>query len=279
MKHPSKITLGRIIFTALMGFMMGCDRDITNDHPKSRQQTMASDCPNDTSPALIPAPQLARNWWMDWFRQKLKEPGRESAKLVFLGNSIIQGWESEGRDIWEQFYSHRAALNLGFSGDSTEHVLWRLHNGHIDGMNPELVVVMIGTNNTGQRRDPPEITACAIQLILHELTTRLPDSRILLLAIFPRSLKPDDPTRQLNEEINHLIAGFEDKKTIYYMDINEYFLDERGYLPKEIMPDFLHPNERGYRIWAETMEPMVQKMLQEPKKKKPGEIPATDLPE
>ncbi len=231
-----------------------------------RQAGTSIDCPHYSKAAVTPAPlqeHWSRSWWMDRYRQKLEESGRESARLVFLGNSITQGWEDQGREVWEEYYADRNALNLGFSGDRTENVLWRLQHRHVDGLDPELVVLMVGTNNTGHRRDPPGSTAHGIEMIVEELKTRLPESRILLLAIFPRGYDPDHEMRQLNNEVNKRISGFADRDRVYYMDINEVFLDEEGQLPEEIMPDYLHPNGQGYRLWAEAMEPMMRQLLQE----------------
>lgn len=230
----------------------------------NRQSDDPIDCPHYSEAAVTPAPlqeYWARSWWMDRYHDKLEEPGRESARLVFLGNSITQGWESEGQEVWEQYYADRDAINLGFSGDRTENVLWRLQKGHVDGLDPELVVLMIGTNNTGHRQDPPESVDLGIGMILDELKSRLQDTRILLLAIFPRGNERDNEMRRLNRLINERIAGYSDHDRVYFMDINSVFLDDDGRLTEEIMPDYLHPNEQGYRLWAEAMEPMIQQLL------------------
>ena len=222
------------------------------------------DCPHYMKAAVTPAPLntfWARDWWMDRHREKREAPDRTSARLVFLGNSITQGWEGDGQAIWNEFYADRDAFNLGFSGDRTENVLWRLHNGEIDGMAPDLVVLMIGTNNTGHRQDPPESVARGIEKILDELESRLPDTRVLLLAIFPHGVQPDNLMRRLNNRINEHIADFDNRDLVRYIDINDAFLDNDGRLPADIMPDFLHPNEKGYRIWAETMEPVLEELL------------------
>lgn len=231
----------------------------SNDPPETNQRE-----PDPEIPAITPAPleeSWAIDWWMDRHQEKLEAPERESANIVFLGNSITQGWESEGEEVWNRYYADRNAFNLGFSGDRTENVLWRLHNGAVDGLDPEVVVLMIGTNNTGHRQDPPEETTLGIEMILEELKTRLPDTRILLLAIFPRSEEPDHQMRQLNSTINQQIAGFSDQDRVWFMNINKVFLSDDGFLPESIMPDFLHPNEKGYRLWAEAMEPMLNTLL------------------
>lgn len=185
------------------------------------------------------------------------------AKLVFLGDSITQGWEGSGKDVWAQYYGNREAANFGISGDRTEHVLWRLDHGNFDGLSPKLIVIMIGTNNTGHRKDPATETAAGIKAIIDRLEKKCPDSTILLLAIFPRGEKPEDDLRKLNEDANRLIKMQADGKKVVWLDINAKFLDANGVLPKAIMPDFLHPQAEGYKIWAEAMEPEIKRLLGE----------------
>lgn len=185
------------------------------------------------------------------------------AKLVFLGDSITEGWEGSGKDVWAQYYAKREAANFGIGGDRTEHVLWRLDHGNFDGLNPKLIVIMIGTNNTGHRKDPATETAAGIRAIIDRLEKKCPNSKILLLAIFPRGEKPDDDLRKLNEDANRLIKMQADGKKVVWLDINAKFLDANGVLPKAIMPDFLHPQADGYKIWAEAIEPEVKRLLGE----------------
>lgn len=197
------------------------------------------------------------------------------AKLVFLGDSITQGWETKGKATWEKFYAQRAAANFGIGGDRTEHVLWRLENGNFDGLTPKLIVLMIGTNNTGhQNRPMPEInnqvyacsaeqTADGVELILRALKKKAPQAKILLLSIFPRGETPADPMRQQNEATNAIIAKLADGKTIHHLDIGKTFLQPDGTLTKEIMPDLLHLSEKGYDMWAEAIEPKIKELLGE----------------
>lgn len=120
---------------------------------------------------------------------------------------------------------------------------------------------MIGTNNAGHRQDPPAQTAAGIQSILTELRERLPNTKVLVLAIFPRGKDNNDPLRQLNEATNKIIETYADGKHIFYLDIGAKFLNADGVLPKEIMPDLLHTNEKGYEIWARAIEPKVKELI------------------
>ena len=152
-------------------------------------------------------------------------------------------------------------MALGFGGDRTENVLWRLQHGEIDGIAPKVAVLMIGTNNTGHRAENPETTAAGIKRLLGEIRQRLPKTRVLLLAVFPRGEKPDDFLRGINRRVNQLIAGYADGRDVHFLDIGAALLQPDGTLSKDVMPDLLHPNERGYEIWQRAMAPTLQKLM------------------
>ena len=206
----------------------------------------------------------AVKWWQPRHDQKLADLKKmEQVDLLMIGDSITHGWEGHGKKVWDEFYVERHAFNIGFSGDRTENVLWRLQHEAVKGIAPKLAVIMIGTNNTGHRQDPAEETAAGIQAIIVELQKQLPETKILLLAIFPRGENSDNPLRKLNTSINEIIAGYDDGKKVFFLDINSEFLDEDGTLPKSVMPDLLHPREAGYATWANAMEPSIAKLMGE----------------
>lgn len=198
--------------------------------------------------------------------QRFNEISKEGkAKLVFVGDSITEAWEGPGREVWEKYYSKRHAANFGVSGDRTEHVLWRLDHGNFDGLSPDLVVIMIGTNNTGHRQDKPEDTAAGIRAIIDRIEKKCPKAKILLLGVFPRSEAADHPHRRLNIAVNEIIKGFADNKQVFYKDISPAFFNDKGELSKDIMPDYLHLTPEGYRRWAEAIEDDVATLLGENK--------------
>src|SRR5262249_35264815 len=139
---------------------------------------------------------------------------------------------------WDKHYASRKALNLGISGDQTQHVLWRLDHGNLDGLAPKVAVVMIGTNNSGGGQTAEEI-AEGIQRITDKLGEKLPKTKVLLLAIFPRGEKPD-PQRELIAAVNQKIAKLADGKRVHYLDIGPKFVGADGTIDKAVMPDFLH---------------------------------------
>jgi beta-glucosidase len=212
--------------------------------------------------AETPTPQR-QAWWTERHDRTVSRIRQGQVDLLFIGDSITQGWEEDGRPVWDRYYAGRRAVNLGFNSDQTDNVLWRLEHGELDGSAPKLAIVMIGTNNATIREDPPETTTAGIRAILTTLRTRLPDTKILLLAIFPRGASPDDPLRRMNEAVNARLPTLADQRQVVFLNINRRFLDGDGRLSAEIMPDFLHPSALGYRLWAEGMEEFVKKLMEE----------------
>lgn len=209
--------------------------------------------------ATKPEPKK-EDWWQERHAQMNERVKQGNVDLLFIGDSITHGWEGEGAPIWEQYYAARNAVNLGIGGDRTEHVLWRLENGNIAGISPKLAVVMIGTNN--HKANSAGEIAEGVTAIIRKLRNDLPEMKILLLGIFPRT----DVEQELQDklkQVNTLIADLAADKMVKYFDIGRFFLDDAGNLPKEVMPDLLHPNAKGYQIWAEAVEPMIAELMGE----------------
>lgn len=181
--------------------------------------------------------------------------------LLFVGDSITDFWPRRGELSWLKFAPYRPA-NFGISGDRTEHVLWRMLNGELDGISPKLIVLMIGTNNIGQCPDEkPEWAANGVKRIVEVIRQKLPSTKILLLAVFPRASK-DSVFRQKVNEINKIIPSLADGSQVVYLDIGDKFLDANGEIPTAIMPDKLHPSPKGYDIWYEAVAPTIAKMME-----------------
>ena len=216
--------------------------------------------------AIIPELRTNPTNWVARHEGFVREAQKGGIDILFLGDSITDGWRDRGLSVWNKYYAPRHAANFGIGGDHTQHVLWRMDHGELNDIKPKVIVLMIGTNNTGKGNDHktprntiPEIIA-GVQAVVGELRVKLPDSKILLLAIFPRSTL-DDPQRAQVALINTVIAKLDDGKMVRYLDIDPKFIEADGTLPKSIMPDLLHPNERGYQIWAEAMGPTLDEML------------------
>jgi len=166
--------------------------------------------------------------------------------LLFLGDSITQGWHDN--QVWQRYYGPRHAANFGIGGDRTEHILWRLANGEVEGIKPKVVVLMIGTNNAGS--NSADDIASGVTAIVKDLRKRLPETHVLLLGVFPRSEKSDKLRAKL-QQVNEQISKLDDGSHVTYLDIGKSFLNPDGTISREIMPDFLHLSAKGYLLWAD----------------------------
>lgn len=211
--------------------------------------------------------------WLPRHAKILERVKQGGVDLIMIGDSITSGWEDSGKKVWDEYYGHRNALNLGYGGDRTQHVLWRMQNGEIDGINPKLAIVLIGTNNSKSESATPERICDGIKAIVCELRNRLPNTKVLVLGIFPRRSKEQlenqsvvatyNPQQAKIDETNKLVSKIADNKMIYYLNINKVFLNDKGVLTRDVMTDLLHPGEKGYQIWAEAMEPTIVNLMGE----------------
>ncbi len=214
-----------------------------------------------TNDAIVPVARAGNAAWMARHAKMNARVAQGNVDLLIIGDSITHGWEGSGKQVWEKFYTPRNAVNLGIGGDRTQHVLWRLQHGNIKGISPKLAVLMIGTNNAGD--NTPEEIAEGIKAIVDLLRAKLPETKVLILAIFPRGPNNADPLRQVNQKTNAIVAKLADGKMVHFLDINRVFLEPDGTLSREIMPDLLHPREKGYGLWAKAMEPTVARLMGE----------------
>lgn len=209
----------------------------------------------------------------DRFREQSARMEQGDVDLLWVGDSITHFWEDAGAPVFEKYYGKRKTMNFAISGDRTGHVIWRIEHSPMDKIDPKMAVVMIGTNNIGHGSSNPAQTVEGIQKIVAMLKERYPAMKILLLKVFPRGNKPDDPLRvgvnEINDGLEKIYAdGGVENVQLY--GIGDLMLDADGTLPPEIMPDALHPNAAGYEIWASAIEPLVIEGL--------GETPEEILP-
>jgi lysophospholipase L1-like esterase len=217
--------------------------------------------------ALVPTPRDFPTNWMTRHEAYVAEAKKGGIDLLFLGDSITDGWRwsNGGSKIWPQLYAPRHAANFGIGYDRIQNVLWRVENGELKNISPKVVVLLIGTNNHGNEDDgrprniTPEIIA-GISNLVRQIQARLPQSKILLLGVFPRGDKAD-PVREHVKAVNAGISKLDDGSKIKFLDLGGKFLAPDGTLPRDIFPDRLHPNAKGYQIWADAMEPALQELL------------------
>ena len=222
---------------------------------------------SDTHSAVIPVPRGLEANWMK--RAKLLDErvkDNPDTQVLFIGDSITQGWEAPngGSNVWKKVYEPRKAVNLGIGGDRTQHVLWRLEKAPLENVKPKAAVLMIGTNNSNGEDNTPGQIIDGIEAIIKKLRARLPNTKILLLAIFPRGENFNAQRGKL-AQINQILTKFHDGQNVHYLDIGPQFLNRDGILPGDIMPDYLHLSEKGYQIWADAIEPKLSELLGEKK--------------
>jgi lysophospholipase L1-like esterase len=250
MTHPWR---NRITSTLLLAIVATCATVASAQAPAARAAKKVAS-------TVQPAPRT-NAWWQKRQEQLNANVAKGGAQLLMIGDSITQGWEGSGKEVWKKYYDNRHAVNLGIGGDQTQHVLWRLEHGNLDGIHPKLAVLMIGTNNSGS--NTPDQIAAGVRAIVEKLRSSVPETKVLVLAIFPRGPKPDNNLRKVNEAANEEISKLADNQNVYYLDIGKKFLKPDGTLTKDIMPDLLHLSPQGYEIWASSIEPMVSRLMGE----------------
>jgi lysophospholipase L1-like esterase len=182
--------------------------------------------------------------------------------LLFEGDSITEGWMNKnGKEVWQTRYVEKygdKVANFGIGGDRTQHVLWRNDDGELENIHPKVVVLMIGTNNSGS--DPAEEIANGVTKIVKQIRDKT-GAKVLLLSVFPRGQNDENAQRKVNAQVNEQIKKLDDGTNVRYLEIWKQFLDKDGDLSKDIMPDYLHPNQKGYEIWADAMQPLLDEMM------------------
>lgn len=217
--------------------------------------------------ASVGAPKKGNARFFELHESFLKRTKEGPIGVLFLGDSITEGWK-KAPHIWDHYYAKYQPANFGIGGDQTQHVIWRIENGELDGISPKVVVLMLGTNNTGA--NTAEQIAAADRKIVEMIRTRLPETKVLLLAVFPRGprkmreggMEPVEKKMEIINAVNADLAKLDDGKMVRYLNINSHFMGNDGKsIPNIIMPDQLHPNAAGYQLWAEAMQPLLDELM------------------
>lgn len=249
----SKFLSGQICFAFVMMTISLC---VADDKPATVHQDPILHEPNS---AVVPVPRDKN--WVKRHEEMVERLKQGNVDLIFLGDSITQGWGKDGKKIWDQRFKPLNAINMGIGGDRTQHVLWRLDHADFSAVKPKLVVLMIGTNNAGHE---PNITGEqigeGIKAVVANLREKLPETKILLLGVFPRG-KSANEMRDRLAKATEIASKTADDKNVYFLDIGSKFLKEDGTISKKIMPDYLHLSPEGYKIWADAIEPKVKELM------------------
>ncbi|GIO16302.1 hypothetical protein J19TS2_58570 [Cohnella xylanilytica] len=221
--------------------------------------------------AVIPVSKLEEDsydWW-ERHEQVLRIQKELDPEVVLIGDSITHFWGGEPwsdnvhgeRIAWNSVFAPYRVLNMGFGWDRTQNVLWRLDHGQLDGLKPEVVVILIGTNNTSEtenaRANDADEIAEGLRAICDRVEAKVPNARIVVMAVFPREKEPDHPRRVLIREINERYAKLAEERGYAFVDIGPRLLEPDGTLSSETAPDYCHLTERGYRHWAEALRPLL----------------------
>ncbi len=224
--------------------------------------------------AAVPRARMDTPWWRQRHEQKLAELARGRVDLIWLGDSITQDWEMAGPEewrnfapVWRHYYDGRGAVNLGFKGDNTGHLLWRMQNGELDGIQPRAAVVLIGANNMGRVRWTAPQTVAGVTAVVDELRRRLPGTRVLLLGILP-SIRSKYVTRTTEAVNRELAARYPAGGAITFMDLTALFMRDGQFDRTQFYDDFLtppdpplHPTAQAQARMAEAIEPTLAAML------------------
>jgi beta-glucosidase len=223
-------------------------------------QTNAPEVHSNTAIVPVPRTDWATNRQALVLQRAKEAPG--DYDIEFIGDSITEGWEGGGKNVWSDFYGRRKVINFGVGGDRTQHVLWRFEQGQLDGIKAKVAVVMIGTNNSNNQDNTEAEILEGVTAIVQQIRTRQPDTKIILLGIFPRGATFSSQRGKILQ-VNEALAKLDDGKDIFYIDFGPQLIENNGSISKSIMPDYLHPNAAGYLIWANATEPKLKQLLGE----------------
>ncbi len=198
--------------------------------------------------------------WLKFHEQHLQLTRKRQINVAFLGDSITQDWKKH-KSLWRQHYGKYGAANFGIGGDRTQQILWRIDQGLFDHMQPQVVVLNIGVNNLLGNPSEANRIAAGIEKIVATIRDKSPQTKILLLGIFPTGQQPNTPIRKKIQAINTRLAKLDNGKSIYFLDIGSEFLATDGSIKKKMMPDYLHLSRQGYQIWVNSMRRQFTEIL------------------
>ncbi|MDO4627966.1 MAG: GDSL-type esterase/lipase family protein [Planctomycetia bacterium] len=211
---------------------------------------------------LVPANKMHEAWWKARHEANCARIAQGNVDFLLIGDSITHGWDGAGKEIQAFFYGDRNYVNMGFGGDQTQHVLWRLNDAPMDKIQPKAAMLLIGINSLwGDWENCSENVALGIQACVDKLQALYPDIKILVLDIFV-VLEPESACRPraaaASAKMRELLRDY---KNVQFMDINDLWLNEKSEIPRELMGDLVHPSREGYILWGNRVEPVIAEML------------------
>jgi lysophospholipase L1-like esterase len=207
-----------------------------------------------------PTPRNDNSVWLAR-HAALLERSKKGADVIFLGDSLMQGWEGpDGEEAWKKHFEPLRAANYGAGGDRTQHVLWRITEGkELDALKPKVVVLLVGGSNLAVNSADEVVEG--VTAVVKELNSQKPGAKVLLLGLLPRGAKANDKFRDKIKEVNKALAQLDDGNKVRYLDAGAKFLDKDGDLIESLMEDGIHPTAKGYAAWAEAIKGPLEDLL------------------
>ena len=232
------------------------------ERPHERESFTGVEVPWVASPRLIDHSWMSITEWRQRVDRNAHLSGRLAAQMVFLGDSITEGWTEVAPQVWEESFGAYHSLPLGIGGDQTQNILWRIDHGELDGLEPKVLVLLIGVNNIWWGGFSPEETARGIATVAAKLCEKLPKTKVVVLGIFPAGRRSQDELRQriiaTNLATQDSLCGIENA---IFLDIGDIFLSSDGSIDPQIMHDYLHLTEKGYSLWASSVKAFIGSYL------------------
>jgi lysophospholipase L1-like esterase len=182
-------------------------------------------------------------WRAAHYRQ-VDETAALAPRVLFVGDSLTAGWLGAGRPFWDRCFLPLGAGILAIAGDTSGMILWRLENGALDRINPELVILLAGTNDIPSAE--PDTVADNVIKLVRVILQRLQPVQVLLLGLLPRDEAPGTILRRKLSEVNAIMAGSANGQSVLFADIGTVLLTPGGSLSSDVSPDALHLSPEGY---------------------------------
>jgi len=256
------VALAGLVVASSLGASIAAAAQSTR--PPSEELQVPETRPKPASIAPVPR--------SDWSKERQTEvmrrvtEAKQPVPVVFIGDSITQGWEGEGAEVWQERIAPLGAVNLGVSGDRTQHVLWRLQQAPLTALEPRVVVIMIGTNNSGGETPPLEIVQ-GVRAVVSTVLEQCPRTTVLLLDIFPRGEHFNEQRgrlAQINQTLSRTDAFGTNGARVKWLPIGADFLELDGTISKAVMPDQLHLSAEGYARWERAIRTEVARLAKAP---------------
>ena len=219
-----------------------------------------ADATNLGHPSTTPVDRPLREGWLERHRHYCARAAEGKVDLVFLGDSLTQRWEGVPT-VWQKYYGHRNAVQMGIDNDGTQQILWRIDHGTLDGFQPKLIVLLIGINNIGNDDATPEQVRDGVAAILDRIRKKLPHTKVLVIGVLPYN-RPGTTYATKIKPTNRLLAQLANGRMVHFLDIGDKLLVD-GKISAAYQPDGAHLSEKGYAIYAESIEPMIRELMKE----------------